>query len=143
MRHIYIVSLVLVVALLLSSCGRKRAVIVTETYAELEEATPVIAFDSAIVAYSYTFSISFISKGEGVKHALIEQVDATINPLLEAGYLQLDRIEWGREGEIDYCVRVIAIPPDLESELYTFLQEMDTAEELMFFSPDGSCLHKR
>ncbi|MBK9250048.1 MAG: hypothetical protein IPM69_18565 [Ignavibacteria bacterium] len=59
----------------------------------------------------YRFTVSFISIGSGIDHKAREQFTEFIKKYSEKHnvILGFDKSTWGREGEVDYCMKLLEL----------------------------------
>ncbi len=83
------------------------------------------------ISKNYRFIVSFISKGEGIDSKAINSLRSYVGDFEKRNNLTLkiEIISRGREGEKDFCFRLVELTPDRQkkfiSEVKTLLKESD------------------
>lgn len=93
-------------------------------------------------AMSYRLTVSFISKGEGVD----EKAHEDFRDLLEGHTPRLkdfEQVRWGREGEIDYCLRLSELSKEQQAEFVKKVRAIPSKSALILINENASCVHKR
>lgn len=89
---------------------------------------------------TYRLIISFISKGEGTDRSAKEMFGNFI-----ADYPQKVSYEtapWGREGEVDYCLKLAELSEKGQIEFVDKIKKLLTNSELVNILENKSCIHK-
>ena len=124
-----------IVSLACISCkAKKEAVSTTES-----TATAVVNTTDAPV--TYRLIVSFISKGAGTdsekRTAFLAYVDShPKKPVYKT-------VNWGREGETDYCFNLSEFPSKKESVAFIEdVKKIAAGSDMMNVSENAECLHK-
>jgi hypothetical protein len=89
--------------------------------------------------------VSFYSRGAGSDYEVI----AELNRFLANGTSKnkkvpkFERIPWGREGEIDYCIQWNELSPDEKGRFEERVKQILNKSELVHISYNATCTHRR
>lgn len=97
---------------------------------------------------TYRLIISFISIGEGTdpdaKQILFAALsDWQRDKMTEGNKINFDIVSWGREGEVDYCFSLKELNENEQKLLINDLKERLKGHELIQFTENEPCRHKR
>lgn len=107
---------------------------VTETTIPAVEKVTVPTLPDSLV-------VSFYSRGEGAPFKVIKEFDSYLSDYVNQASLKdlYDRIPWGREGEIDYCLRLSQLPNNKKLALINRIREITSKTELVHVTDNGTC----
>jgi hypothetical protein len=107
------------------------------------EITPVTENTSTTDA-NYRFSVSFISIGAGTDKNAIQQFDAYIAEYQQKNKLKLsfEITKWGREGEIDYCLKLSELDKKKQELFITKTKEILQSSSLVRYKENATCRQK-
>jgi hypothetical protein len=117
------------------------------------EATETISHDSMTTAKvnaqtndnNYRLIVSFISIGEGTDIKAHEKFDAFMSSWQTENNktLVVEKVPWGREGEVDYCLKLNELDKDSQSKFVSQIQDAVKDSKLVQISENQPCMHKR
>lgn len=127
-----------------TACSKKTTPASSASPAEPTASTSSVKSDSSIQD-NYRFVVSFYSIGEGTEREQINNFEIFI---LDYGKkfnttLAYEKSHWGREGEVNYCLRLSEIGI---SEQQTFIDEarkLLSSAKLVHFSEHTACGGRR
>jgi hypothetical protein len=144
-----------------SSCKCKQPAATVETKAE---AVPAVGTENitavqepavkppsdsvikvAAVPENYRLVISFISIGSGINSAAKEKLEnyLQLNETLKMKNPQIERTRWGREGEVDYCMKLSAFTVAEQEKIVKGIKEQLKNQDHIFINENAPCRHKR
>jgi|GEM_PF-828052 len=89
----------------------------------------------------YRLVVSFYSKGEGIDYRAAEKFEAFVLGYKPA--VAFEKTSWGREGEIDYCMKLSELSTK-EQKQFIDLARIELANtQLVHFNENAKCVHKR
>jgi hypothetical protein len=93
---------------------------------------------------NYRFSVSFISIGAGTDKNAIQQFDAYIAEYQQKNKLKLsfEITKWGREGEIDYCLKLSELDKKKQELFITKTKETLQSSSLVRYKENAACRQK-
>ena len=93
---------------------------------------------------NYRFSVSFISIGAGTDKNAIQQFDAYIAEYQQKNKLKLsfEITKWGREGEIDYCLKLSELDKKKQELFITKTKETLQSSSLVRYKENEACRQK-
>ncbi len=94
---------------------------------------------------TYSLVVSFISIGQGVDQEAIEQFNRFITGFETENKvtLNIEKIPWGREGEVDYCIDLSQIDEKIAQKFLTKTNELLSNNNLIKVEKNAPCVHKR
>ena len=128
----------LFIAILLStffSCKGTKTTTQTENYQNKEQTSDTI----------YRFNISFISIGSGTDGKARQEFLDFIKDFETKRNIQIEMetAEWGREGEIDYCLKLSQLNSEEQVKLISNIKELLKTSKLIRYSENTTCKNKR
>lgn len=111
------------------SCKSKK-----ETASKAPETT-VVADDV------YRLWVSFYSAGEGIDLATIEQFKKFIDS--QAKKIAYEETSWGREGEVDYCLKLSELNSAEQADFIKNAKELLSKSKLVHVEENKKCVHKQ
>jgi len=93
----------------------------------------------------YRFNISFISIGNGIDSKAKQQFNEFITQFNSNNKVAItpEIVNWGREGEIDYCLKLADINNDLQIKFITETKELLKSSKLVRYKENSTCRQKR
>ncbi|MDF1672343.1 MAG: hypothetical protein P1U41_02495 [Vicingaceae bacterium] len=93
----------------------------------------------------YDIIVSFASKGTGINRDVKQKLDDALTVFSQNNgvTLNLEKLGWGREGEIDYLFLTKNLSTKQKKELKAKVKEVIGDTEMIFISYDSKCVHKR
>jgi len=93
----------------------------------------------------YRFNISFISIGSGIDgNARKELLNFIKNFEAKRSLnIEMEIAKWGREGEIDYCLKLSQLNPDEQVEFILAVKELLKKSKLVRYAENTKCKNKR
>jgi hypothetical protein len=89
----------------------------------------------------YGLVVSFYSPGDGADGAAIAAFDAYL--ATAEGDLELERVRWGEEGEIDYCLKLSKLTPAEKAAFVDGARKAVAGSKKVNVYPDAACSNKR
>jgi len=93
----------------------------------------------------YDVIISFISKGEGIDHKLVEKIDQAISKFNKDKKVSVkpEKLNWGREGELDYNIIFKNLSTTNKKAFISSMQEVVGTSDMAFVNLNQKSVHKR
>ncbi len=93
----------------------------------------------------YHFNISFISIGSGIDGKAKERFLAFVNDfqIKRNILIEMETVNWGREGEIDYCFKLTQLNSDEQAKFISDTKELLKTSKLVRYSQNIPCKNKR
>ena len=93
----------------------------------------------------YRLSVSFISIGAGTDKKAKQQYDQYIIQYKQKNKIKLNYeiVNWGREGEIDYCFKLSELNKNQQDLFVTETKETLKSSSLVRFKENTTCRQKR
>lgn len=92
---------------------------------------------------NYRLVVSFISTGQGTDRQATGSFKQFLAPYDSSGQVIVDKVAWGREGEIDYCIRTMKMNGEEEKEFVTRARAVLAASTLVHVDENAPCRRKR
>jgi len=86
------------------------------------------------------FNASFISIGEGIDIELHNKFVQFLDSYPKK--ISYSPVSWGREGEIDYCLKLTELTPAEQEEFIKKLKDILTKSKLVHINENEKCVHK-
>jgi hypothetical protein len=96
---------------------------------------------SLVAADNYRLVIAFISKGSGTDAKAKDAITKFINE--HAKKPAFESHNWGREGEIDYCLKLSELSTKEQKTFIEELKKLAGNSDLVQFSENAPCVHKK
>lgn len=90
---------------------------------------------------NYRFNVSFYSKGEGTDREARERFMKLIEN--QSPKIEFEEVTWGREGEVDYCLKLSELNKDQQKQFINKARELLKTSELVHINENAPCVHKR
>ena len=121
------ILLIISVAMIIVACKTKNKVAINNTANTISE-SPSTATPSIITPLPdsiYRFSVSFVSIGTGVDRNAKRQFVQYINEFGQKHNITLkyESVSWGKEGEVDYCFRLLGTKPKSSKGIYRWIKK--------------------
>ena len=89
--------------------------------------------------------ISFISIGSGINLSAKEKLEnyLQLNELLKMKNPEIERNPWGREGEVDFCMKLSSFTSIEQEKIVKGIREQLKNQEHIFIEENAICRHKR
>ena len=93
----------------------------------------------------YRFTVSFISIGSGIDHKAREEFNAFIQQYNAKHNVSIttENASWGREGEIDYCMRLQELTTAQEHNFITETKEILKSSSRVRYQENSTCRQSR
>ena len=93
---------------------------------------------------NYRMVVSFFSRASGIDAQARKQVDAYIYQFEQAKGITVDKEEtrWGREGEIDYCIRLEKVTTKDQKKFVKKIKGIATKSCRVNVLENSPCLHR-
>lgn len=106
-----------------------------------KEAVAATVITTETKEHIYRVIVSFISKGTGVDRNKVESFLTYVEshskkPLYE-------KIQWGREGEMDFCLQLNELNKDEQVVFIEKLKEQMKGSDRVFITENQACMHKK
>lgn len=97
------------------------------------------------VQENYRLVISFISIGSGINLPAKEKLDnyLQLNETLKMKNPEIEIARWGREGEVDYCMKLSAFSAADQEKIVKGIKEQLKKQDHIFLDENAPCRHKR
>ena len=94
---------------------------------------------------NYRFSVSFISIGAGTDKKAKQQFDSYITEYQQINKIKLsyEITNWGREGEIDYCLKLTELDKKKQELFVTETKEILKNSSLVRYKENAPCRQKK
>lgn len=83
--------------------------------------------------------VSFYSIGGGIESQLAEQFNGLLQKMETEGRVKVERVPWGREGEVDFCIELLANNPGQKREALREIQEKLKEAKRVHQKVNGEC----
>jgi hypothetical protein len=90
---------------------------------------------------NYRLVVQFYSKGGGTDYKLREKYDQWLASYKPA--VKVEQTPWGREGEVDYCIKLAELDNTKQAEFVTKTKELLSKSELVHIYENHPCSRKR
>ena len=99
---------------------------------------------AADTAYKYRVVISFFSFASGIDRAAKKSIDSLIDEYSIKRNITLEREEtrWGREGEIDYCMKLKELTTKEQKKLIKRMDVVAVRSKRVNILQNRNCLHR-
>jgi hypothetical protein len=141
-KHTYKQTFVYLSFILLYSCNSTKEIDNTK-HSNSENKTDKVFNNEETI---YPLYISFYSIGEGINMDVLQKFESFLSEFLQKNKLKsigAEKINWGREGEIDYCISF----SDINKLTYTdFINQTKTLlsnKQHVIIKEKAACVHKR
>lgn len=93
----------------------------------------------------YSLVVSFYSIGAGIDAKTATEFDYYIRDFQEqhGDYFYAERVPWGREGEIDYCIQFPTLKKEKAEEFLTKAKEITSKSKMVHFNENTDCKRRR
>jgi hypothetical protein len=131
-----LISLFAIITLFACNSTKK----VTDQNATTSTTQNTIATDT-----NYRFSVSFISIGAGTDKKAKQQFDSYITEYQQINKIKLsyEITNWGREGEIDYCLKLTELDKKKQELFVTETKEILKNSSLVRYKENAPCRQKK
>jgi hypothetical protein len=94
---------------------------------------------------NYRFSVSFISIGSGIDKQSKHKYDQYITEYEQKNKLQLsyETTNWGREGEVDYCIQLGKLKPTASASFKSRADIILSKTERVHSKENAPCIRRR
>ena len=94
---------------------------------------------------NYRLVVSFYSKGEGTDSKAIDLYSNYIASFENQNNVKiyLDKTPWGREGEVDFCIRLNNLDTQSQTNFVLQSREILLQSQLVHIVENAPCMHKR
>lgn len=148
---------VLIISVSLFSCksNKNRAGMenLNKTDADNQYKTEVIVVDSvpeirlnpvAVDSLRYSLVVSFYSIGEGIDFIVYQEFELLIRQFEEDQKEKFifQRYPWGREGEIDFCIRLEKMSEEKQKSFIAEAGKITSRTKLVHVNHNAECRHK-
>lgn len=89
----------------------------------------------------YDFTVSFFSPGSGIDHTAKDSYDKFLE-----GYkskVEVEQYRWGREGEIDYCLKLSKLSAAEKKEFIDKSKAILEKSDRVNYKENAECVHKK
>lgn len=93
----------------------------------------------------HTYTVSFISIGSGTDREARKRYDRFILDCEEANNTKLtyQKVNWGREGEMDYCFEIGALIPSIQEKFIAESKDILKESQLIRYVENKPCREPR
>ncbi len=89
---------------------------------------------------TYPLVVSFYSKGEGIDNKVNEAFVKFLASYTKK--IVYEPTHWGREGEIDYCLKLSKLPPAEHADFIKKAKDLLSKSALVHVNENAKCVHK-
>lgn len=134
MQHLFLCMAIIV----LFACNSTKKV--TESKSQHLAAENTLIPDSI-----YRFRVSFISIGSGTDKKAIQQFTQSIEQYnsKKNAHLLPEITHWGREGEIDYCLKLTELTKQEQDKFIAATKELLATSKLIRYYENTTCSHSQ
>lgn len=128
-----------------SACKTKpKTTVKSQEEQVIEKVEPVAESVNEIESASYIY-ITFFSIGAGTDGKTRTQMLEFLDTYQKEKGLELsiNAQNWGREGEVDYCINTTTLNNDISNELYDNLQKIFNGKELIKMKRANNCKSRK
>jgi len=125
-----------------SACSKKTQAV---TQAKEQNQSAPAARQDSVPQNLYRFIVSFYSTGEGAEGKQIQQFEKFLS-----GYktpsgdtLHAEKTPWGREGEVDYCMKLSGLNSDDQQQFINQVKELLKSAQRVHYSENAACRQGR
>ncbi|NUM50446.1 MAG: hypothetical protein HUU48_04955 [Flavobacteriales bacterium] len=94
----------------------------------------------------YPLFVSFYSIGEGINTEALEKFESFLSDFLKRNKLDNfgeEKIYWGREGEVDYCIRFTNVSQSICTDFINQAKILMSKYQHVTIKEKNECVHKR
>jgi len=93
----------------------------------------------------YRFTVSFISIGSGIDGKERQRFNVFVAQFNSDNEVTItpEMVNWGREGETDYCIEMADLSDDLQTKFIAETKELLNASTLVRYKENSVCRQKR
>jgi hypothetical protein len=93
----------------------------------------------------YSLVVSFYSIGAGIDAPVAKEFDYYVRDFQEqhGDYFFAERVAWGREGEVDYCIQFPTLNKEKAREFVNRAREITSASKMVHMKEDAPCNRRR
>ncbi len=83
--------------------------------------------------------VSFYSIGGGIESQLADQFNSLLQKMEAENRVKVERVPWGREGEVDFCIELVSKNAELKRETLREIQEKLREAKRVHQKVNGEC----
>jgi hypothetical protein len=83
--------------------------------------------------------VSFYSIGGGIESQLAEQFNTLMQKMEAENRVKVERVPWGREGEVDFCIELLSKNAEQKREVLREIQEKLREAKRVHQKLNGEC----
>ncbi|MEX1188050.1 MAG: hypothetical protein WED33_02260 [Bacteroidia bacterium] len=93
----------------------------------------------------YSVIVSFFSIGSGVDFTVAREFEAYVKGFEteNSDYISVERVPWGREGEVDYCIMFNNLNKEKARAFVSKCREITSKTEWVHMNLDSECKRRR
>jgi DNA-directed RNA polymerase subunit F len=93
----------------------------------------------------YSLIVSFYSIGAGIDAPVARDFDFYVRDFQEqhGDYFLAERVPWGREGEVDYCIQFPTLNKEKAREFVNKTREITSASKMVHVKENAPCKRRR
>ena len=97
------------------------------------------------VPSSYSLVVSFYSIGSGIDYNKAQEYDNYLKDFQEqfGDYFSFDRVPWGREGELDYCIQFPTLNKEKAREFVNHTKDLLSNAQHVNVNENAQCKRRR
>ncbi len=93
----------------------------------------------------YALRVSFISIGSGIDRKVRQEYEQYIKDFEQYNNVSilLDKTTWGKEGEIDFCIKLIGLSTELQQQFVQSTKDKTKDSKLVRLYENTTCKYKK
>jgi len=93
----------------------------------------------------YSLVVSFYSIGAGIDAPIAREFDFYVRDFQEqhADYFYAERVPWGREGEVDYCIQFPTLGKEKARDFMDTVNEIIAKSNMVHINENAECKRRR
>lgn len=143
MKTITLLSVLSIVLLQFGACKSKKSATTTAsntTQQPIVPSPPPITAAPMPAEEVYRLVVEFYSIGAGVDNKTREDFDKFIGSYPKK--IAYETTHWGREGELDYCLKLSELSTGEQADFVKKATEMLSSSKLVHINEHAKCVHK-
>ena len=133
MKYRNILSVILLVSVILACKSKKNTTTAASAAAPVQQ--QALPADD-----SYRIAVSFYSIGEGIDNKTKAEFENFLNTYPKK--IAFEPTHWGREGEIDYCLKLSELSASEQADFVKKAKELLSKSKLVHVDENAKCVHK-
>ena len=97
--------------------------------------------DNARAGETYGLVVSFFSPGNGINRQAKTDYDTFLEDY--KGKVEVEQVRWGREGEIDYCLKLSSLSAAEKKDFIAKSRQVLEKSDRVNITENAACVHKK